>query len=215
MFNTRTFCFAFLAVAAARGVTTLTGVGGLAMAQTSDPTPTPALATEGAAPHRAPAPDARFHADVEIDPTAYVLGGYSLHVGLGWRRVRADLGAFAMALPGAFLPSDDFDVSFNGFGAKLQFFPFAEQHGGFVGADAALTWQLAQRADTELAARDRQVVLGVNAGWRFALGDRFYVTPWIGLGRVFGAREVTLGGSRHEPMRTVVFPAIHVGYRVQ
>jgi hypothetical protein len=206
MFNTRTLRPALVAVVA------LLAVGG-SVARAGA---TPALATE--APPASPSPAARdpqLHLDVEIDPTAYVLDGYSLHVGLGWRRVRVDLGAFALALPGAFVPGDDFAVSFNGYGAKLQFFPFAEQRGGFVGADAALTWQLVERADTDLAARDRQVTLGVNAGWRFALGDRLYVTPWIGVGRVLGARAVTLGGSRYEPMRTVVFPAIHIGYRFQ
>lgn len=40
----------------------------------------------------------RFHADFEVDPTAYILDGYSLHAGIGWKRVRVDLGAFAMSL---------------------------------------------------------------------------------------------------------------------
>ena len=198
-----------LAVLAVCGIVTLAGAAGAA-------TPAPAVATEQPAALPSPAAlDTRLHVDVEIDPTAYVLGGYSLHVGIGWRRVRADLGAFAMELPGAFLPSDDFAVSFNGFGAKLQYFPFAEQRGAFVGADAAMTWQLAQRVGADLAVRDRQIALGVNAGWRFNLGDHFYVTPWLGVSRVLGARDATLGGSRYEPMRTVVFPAVHIGYRFQ
>ena len=94
--------------------------------------------------------------------------------------MRLDLGAFAIAVPGAFQPNDDFDVSANGFGAKVQYFLFAEQRGGFAGIDANLAWNLAQRADTDLAARDRQV---------------------------------TLGGSRYEPMRTIIFPAVHIGCR--
>lgn len=157
--------------------------------------------------------DPRFHLDLEVDPTAYVFSGYSLHVGLGWKRVRLDLGAFGMAVPGPFRSNDAFAVSFDGFGAKLQVFPFAEQRGGFVGVDAGMASQLTQLTGSDLAARDRQVTLGVNAGWRFALGTHFYATPWIGVSRVLGARDVTLGGSTYEAQRTMVFPAVHVGYR--
>lgn len=157
--------------------------------------------------------DARFHLDVEIDPTAYVFRGYSLHVGLGWKRVRLDLGAFAMAVPHFFQSNDAFDVSFDGFGAKLQYFPFAEQRGAFLGVDAGMAWQLTQRTDSDLAARSAHVSLGVNAGWRFALGDHFYVTPWIGVSRAFGAGNVALGGTTYESNPITVFPAVHVGYR--
>src|SRR3569833_1012883 len=39
-----------------------------------------------------------FHADVEIDPTAYALDGNSVHVGIGAGRIRAALGNFAERL---------------------------------------------------------------------------------------------------------------------
>src|SRR5262245_36496062 len=102
MFTKNDLRLAVLAVLAACGVFLLTGVAAAA------PPPPAAHATDTPAPAPSRALDPRFHADVEIDPTAYVLGGYSLHVGLGWRRVRVDLGAFAMTLPGAFVPGDDF-----------------------------------------------------------------------------------------------------------
>jgi len=53
----------------------------------------PTLAGAGEAP-------SRRHADFEVDPTALVLAGHSLHVGSGWKRVRLDLGAFATLVPG-------------------------------------------------------------------------------------------------------------------
>lgn len=162
-----------------------------------------------------PIPDRRFHLDVEVDPTAYVLEGYSLHVGLGWGRLRLDVGAFGMAVPSFAVGNSDFDVSFDGYGAKLQYFPFAEQRGGFVGLDGGVAWQLAERTATEMASRDRQVSLGVNAGWRFAFGDRFYATPWLGVSHAFSARDTTLAGSTYQPPRITFFPAIHLGVRFQ
>src|SRR5687767_8761741 len=86
-----------------------------------------------------------FHADMEVDPTAYILDGYSLHVGLGWKRLRVDLGAFAIAVPEAIHGNEGFSSSFDGFGAKLQLFPFGEQRGGFVGIGVAAARVLVQR----------------------------------------------------------------------
>lgn len=155
----------------------------------------------------------RVHVDVEIDPTAYVLSGYSLHVGLGWKRLRLDLGAFAMAVPSIAQPNRDFDVSFDGFGAKLQYFLLDERRGAFVGVDGGVATQLVERVGTDLGDRDRVVTVGVNAGWRFTFGAHVYATPWLGVGYALGARSTMLGGRTYEPTRVTVFPAVHLGYR--
>lgn len=159
--------------------------------------------------------DPRFHLDLEVDPTAYVFSGYSLHAGLGWKRVRLDLGAFGMDVPSFAQSNRDYDVSFSGFGAKLQYFAFGEQQGGFFGVDGGMIWALAERTGLQMASRDRQVSVGVNAGWRFTLADHLYATPWLGVSYAFGTQSTTLGGSTFEPARVNVFPAVHLGYRFQ
>jgi hypothetical protein len=156
-----------------------------------------------------------FHADVEVDPTAYVLSGHSLHVGLGWQHLRVDLGAFGLALPAAVTGNNDFSVGFYGYGAKLQYFPFAEQRGGFVGVDTAVNHPLVERVGSQLASRRTEVTAGINFGWRFVFGGDFYATPWLGLGYTLNGKAVELGGSRYEPSRFVVFPAVHLGYRLR
>ncbi len=156
-----------------------------------------------------------LRADVEIDPTAYVFAGYSLHAGIGGGRWRVDLGAFAMDPPEALVGNDDFDVSFNGYGAKLQYFLFEDQLGGFVGVDAGVAYATVSATDSDLAQRDTQLMTGVNFGWRFGLPASFYATTWLGLGYAFGADDVTLGGKRFEPQRFTVFPAIHLGYQLR
>ena len=153
-----------------------------------------------------------LHADAELDPTAYALSGYSLHVGIGYQRLRVDAGNFALAVPGWVHGNDAFDVAFDGYGAKLQLFPLAEQRGLVVGVDAAYPRVLVERRGTQMAVRDGQLQAGVNVGWRFPIVDRLYATAWLGIGRAFGARDVTLGDATFRPSRTVVFPAIHVGY---
>jgi hypothetical protein len=154
-----------------------------------------------------------LHADAEVDPTAYALSGDSLHVGLGYRRFRLDLGAFALALPQWAHGDDGFDVSFEGFGAKLQYFPLAEQRGLFAGVDGGWVRLLAARQGTDLARRDDELQVGVHIGYRIALPDGFYATPWIGVSYAFSADEVALGGATYKPDRVTVFPAVHLGWR--
>lgn len=187
-------------VVAALAVTTLIA----APAQAQD------RATADAAPAAQPS---RLHLDVEIDPTAYVLRGYSLHVGVGWRRLRVDLGAYAMDMPEFMHGNPDFDISFHGFGVKAQLFPFAEQRGLFVGVDTGVAMPLAQRRGTDLARVGLQVSLGVHAGWRFPIIGGLYVTPWIGVSYSFNAEDVTLANRTYTNNPITVFPAVHIGYR--
>jgi hypothetical protein len=154
-----------------------------------------------------------FHADVEIDPTAYALDGNSVHVGIGTGRFRVDLGNFAEHLPQFFHGHDGFDVSFDGFGMKLQAFLSDDQSGWFAGVDGGELRVLAQRRGTDLADRQRQLSVGVHAGYRFTLPDGFYVTPWLGVGYDFGARDATLAGSTFHSDAISVFPAVHLGFR--
>jgi len=157
--------------------------------------------------------ESRLHFDLEVDPTAYVLAGYSVHAGIGYDRLRVDIGAFAMALPELVHGSKDFDVSFNGFGVKLQYFPFAAQEGFFFGVDSGVVRSLAERKGSSLAERDLQLNAGAHLGYRIELSGGFYATPWIGVGYAFGAEDVRLEGAKLDAMRVTVFPAIHLGYR--
>lgn len=156
-----------------------------------------------------------IHGDVEIDPTAYALSGNSIHVGIARDHLRVDLGNFALALPQWVHGDDGFDVSFDGFGAKLQYFPRLDQHGAFFGIDGGLLRVLAERQGTDLAARQTQVGLGVHVGYRIALPEGFYVTPWIGVSYQLGASDVTLADRTYAPSSISVFPAIHVGYQFE
>jgi len=152
-----------------------------------------------------------FHADAEIDPTAYALSGNSLHVGLGYDRFRLDLGNFAIALPRFFTGNDGFDASFDGWGGKLQMFTSAEDRGFFVGIDGGLMRMLVQRGT--FAARENQPGLGVQIGYRFMITDHFYATPWIGVGYQFNADDITLDGATFKSTPISVYPAVHLGYQ--
>ncbi len=155
------------------------------------------------------------HSDIEIDPTAYALGGYSLHAGVEAGRVRVDLGAYAMNVPGFIHGNDDFDVSFDGYGAKLQLFPLTPQRGLFVGVDGGVTRLHVRLQGTDLEAHRTQLGVGVDAGYRIMLPADFYVTPWVGVGYGFQADDVQLGGKTFAGSHVTFFPAIHLGHRFE
>jgi hypothetical protein len=174
---------------------------------------TAALAAPAAADPAAPAAPA-LRADIEVDPTAYVLDGHSIHAGIERGRWRLDLGAFALAIPASIHGNEGFAASFDGFGAKLQYFVFAEGRGGFVGVDAAVSRLLVELDGTNEASRQRELSVGVNLGWRFPISHGVYATPWLGLGRtVAGGGDVMLGGRTFSMSPWTVFPAVHVGRR--
>ncbi len=170
-----------------------------------------------ASPAAAPSAPARFHLDLESDPTAFVLGGGSAHLGLGWTRVRLDLGVYGMDMPAFVHGNEGFSSSFRGAGAKLQVFvaPHGQPHGPFVGIDGGIM-ELHVRADgTDLDARQTQLGVGLHGGWRFELPYGFYATPWIGIGWSPDAKDVVLGGRTYESSPLTFFPAVHLGYRFE
>jgi len=181
-----------------------------AAAQSAEPATAPSAATATA---DAAAGGPTFHLDVEVDPTAYVLNGYSLHVGLGLDRFRLDLGAYAIGMPEAFHGNEGFDASMHGFGAKLHWFAFDEQKGGFVGVGAGVGKTLVSLRDTHLATEVTSFSAGFEAGWRFDLGAGFYATPWVSLDYGFDAKDVQLGGETFATDEWSVFPAVHFGRR--
>jgi hypothetical protein len=160
--------------------------------------------TAGASPIRA---------DLELDPTAYALSGNSIHVGIAIHHLRVDLGNFALAIPQFVHGDDGFDIDFAGFGAKLQYFLRANQTGAFGGVDASLLRVTARRQGTDLCVRDVAFQTGVHLGYRITLPAQFYVAPWLGVGYIWSARDVTLDGKTYAAPTLSLFPAVHVGYR--
>ncbi len=157
--------------------------------------------------------DAEVSADIEIDPIAYAFDGFSLHAGIAYKRLRIDLGAYAMSLPGFLNDQDAFDVSFNGYGVKVQYFVFEEQTGGFVGLGTGVSNVLVKRVGTQLADTHTQFSAGANLGWRFDLVGGFYATPWVGFDYTFNPKDVTLAGETFESNPFMIFPTVHLGYR--
>ena len=162
----------------------------------------------------APAPSS-IGWDVEVDPLAYALKGHSLHVGLWWQQWRVDLGSFALTAPTWSHGQDGFTQSFTGFGTKVDRFFGGTRDGFFVGAEAGLAYTTVRLDETGQSDTMPVLNVGGRAGYRWSITERFYATPWLGVGYAFGARDSTWGEARFSPQRVTVFPTLHVGYRIQ
>lgn len=185
-----------------------------ALAEAAEAAETAEAPAATATPAAAEAPQASsFHADAEIDPTAYILKGYSLHVGMGGDHFRVDLGAFAMAVPTFMHGNKALDVSFDGFGVKFEYFPFAEYTGAFVGVGTGMMNTLVRLKGSDLAKRQTHVSAGAHIGYRIDIYKGFYATPWVGVDYTFDAKDVTLGGETYKGESVSFFPAVHLGYR--
>jgi hypothetical protein len=159
------------------------------------------------------ASSSRLHLDMEVDPTAYVLRGYSVHVGIGWKHARLDLGSYGMDVPEAFHGNEGWHASFLGAGAKLQWFPFAAQRGAFIAVGGGVMRQRIVLHETQEASRDTATAAGVELGWRFPLPRGLYVTPWAGVSFSPGASDVMVSGRTFHNKQVLPFAAVHLGYQ--
>ena len=109
--------------------------------------------------------------------------------------------------------NDGWDASFDGAGAKLQWFPFAEQQGAFIDVSGGVSRQKVALQSNGASQRDNVFGVGVDAGYRFSLPYSFYVTPWAGVSYDINAKDVMLDGHTYKKSKLMPFAAVHVGFR--
>jgi hypothetical protein len=151
--------------------------------------------------------------DVEVDPAPYFEHGYSFHAGIGWGRWRVEGEALGTDVPAWVRGNKGFDVSYHGGGAKLQYFLSPQQNGMFVGMRTEITRESIKLHATDLESRPIRHDLGLDAGYRFRLGQRLYITPWAGVDYTFDAQDIEIGARTYKEGRFGIFAAVHFGYR--
>lgn len=152
--------------------------------------------------------------EVEADPIAYGLKGFSGHLG---RQVadgagRLQIGAFGANVPEAWHGNDGLDLRARGVTAKADYFPRGQPSGLFVGVDATYSRTRFRREETGSQTTRNGGGIGPRIGYRFNIGEHFYITPWVSMGYQFNASDVTLDGERFEQNRYVIFPTVHLGW---
>ncbi len=155
--------------------------------------------------------------ELEIDPIAYMLKGYSVHGIYRINRMRFDLGVFGIEQPGAYTGNKDFTTYTQGIGGKINYLLNAKQTwfagigGGY--ADSQITLK-----ETNATQHLYNWSLGVLAGYRFYLlrntrMNGLYLTPWASIDYNMPVNSVHFEGKTYLLKRWSVFPTIHIGYR--
>jgi hypothetical protein len=151
--------------------------------------------------------------DIETDPIAFALNGYSLHGGILWDSFRFDVGVFGIEVPESFHGNSGFTNRIDGAGLKLDYYLMRPGAGWFAGVEGGI---VRNRVTLDETNRDKSRIVystGVRTGYRFVIADRFTITPWVGLGYSLNARDTRIGDQIFETMALVPFPTVHIGYR--
>jgi hypothetical protein len=153
--------------------------------------------------------------DVETDPTAYVLKGYSVHVAhtVLDGKSRLQFGVFGAETPEWVHGNEGWSESSRGVTFKLDYFPLQELRGPFVGLDSNYARVSYRLQETRGSAHKNIIGLGPRVGYRFAIGQHLYISPWMSLDYQFRAKDVVISGKRFKQGRFSIFPAVHVGWR--
>src|SRR4051812_31051758 len=101
--------------------------------------------------------------EVDGDPAAFFVHGYSLHVAVvgPWRRL--DLGCYAVDEPGFLHGNDGWDVELRAWTLGWDYFVSGED-GFFAGLSAALAIRTYALAGTQLAVERHQLLVGPHIG---------------------------------------------------
>lgn len=150
--------------------------------------------------------------DIEVDPIAYGLNGYSLHAGFGNNYFRFDLGLFGLEIPESSLSNENYEVDFTGYGIKLDYL-FGRYEGLFVGLQANTLDYTYTLTTTGTKEERRQKTFGPRVGYRFLLGPNLTLTPWMEAAIDLDHDDVVIDGERYENELITFFPTVHLGWR--
>ena len=157
--------------------------------------------------------------ELEVDPIAYLLKGYSLHGIYHRNHLRFDVGVYGIEPPEFAHGNEGFTVKNQGVGIKVNYL-FKDVQGFYAGLDGGFGSTQATFKKTEEKDTGHSYSLDVHAGYRifpflhaegFLKG--FYLNPWAGFGYDFIYDKVKMSSQPFKQSKTTFFPTIHLGYR--
>ncbi|HYK76801.1 MAG TPA: hypothetical protein VEV16_07480 [Daejeonella sp.] len=157
--------------------------------------------------------------EIEADPIAYLLNGYSIHGIYQIKRIRLDAGVYGIQVPEGFQSNKGYKLRNEGFGLKAQYL-FNGINGFYAGVDAGYGKLRANLQETNEQASGTSISTGVNVGYKLFLQkdkqgnpNGFYLNPWMGLSYNFYPNEVKFANRNYKNDHLGFFPTVHVGYR--
>jgi hypothetical protein len=164
---------------------------------------------------QAGAPVARAQSEIEADPVAFALRGYSVHVGKVIQgENRLQVGTFGYEMPKFYGGNQQFTRRGNGVTIKYDRFLDGRTKGLFIGADADFTRTRYTLDATKERTYRNDFTIGPRIGYRFEIGSHLYITPWFACGYVFNSgTPVILSNQKFDRSSFGFFPTVHIGWR--
>lgn len=161
-------------------------------------------------------PYAEAQTEVEMDPVAYALKGYSGHIGKVFgARNRIQAGAFGLEIPKFYGGNQNFTLRGNGGTLKYDRFLKKGTKGLFAGVDGSFTRTRYTLDATGETTYRNGISIGPRVGYRFELGKHLYLTPWFSCGYVFNpGPAVVVGGKTFDRSSFGFFPTVHIGWKL-
>lgn len=156
--------------------------------------------------------------EIEADPIAYILSGYSFHLAYTFPDVRVSAGIFGIDNPDFLLNNDAFSVFSSGYDIKADYL-FGQLKGFFVGTQITYGKERIELKEARIQNDFWDVTFGLRGGYRFTFGKArnnykgLYLVPWIALTYTPGAETVQMGGEEYSQAAWAPFPTVHIGWR--
>lgn len=156
--------------------------------------------------------------EVETDPLAYVLRGYSIHAAVTYAGFRTSVGTYGIKLPDFLKSNDAFYVFTWGFDFKTDYL-FGDVKGFYAGVQATYSSDRIGLKDATYREDLWGLNIGIRGGYRFLFGKQenqysgFYITPWVALMYNPSKKTAQHGNEEYKQATLVPFPTLHLGWR--
>ncbi len=157
--------------------------------------------------------------EIEVDPVAYILSGYSFHAIYQPGRFRFDAAVFGIMIPESFHGNKGFKVNMNGFGIKAHYLVKGTR-GLFAGIGTGYITTNVTLEESGEKQTGGAIGIGPEVGYRIFFQKPvdgrqkgFYLSPWMGLSYNFIPDKINFRNHGYKEQRWTFFPTIHIGYR--
>lgn len=160
------------------------------------------------------------HIELEVDPIAYALKGYSLHLIYVKQKWRTDLGVFAIEQPKGYGPNDGYSIYSSGLGLKFNRLINVKET-VFAGIGMGYVENRVLHIQSSETAVSKVGSIGIHAGYRwfpFKKSDSLfpkglYLTPWASLDYNNKLNSVQFENTGYKQAKWSIFPTVHIGFK--
>lgn len=158
------------------------------------------------------------HFEIEIDPIAYAMNGYSLHGIYNVDHLRFDIGAYGIEYGGEMRGGKGFSTMTRGIGVKANYL-LRSVKGMYAGFDCGIAANNVTERESRQSDMGHNISVGMHAGYRlFPFAKQrgplsaIYITPWAGISYEYVTDRVKFAGYRQNNIG--YFATFHFGYRL-